>query len=116
LATHVLRHWEAVGLLAPERIVAGHRRYGPSRRYRIAATLRAKQAGLGLDAVREIVGGADAASRRQVLNRHRETLVRQIQAAQSSLALIDHALDCEHGDLAECPRFQASLAHLAGLD
>jgi DNA-binding transcriptional MerR regulator len=27
LATHVLRHWESVGLLTPERDAAGHRRY-----------------------------------------------------------------------------------------
>ena len=31
-------------------------------------------------------------------------------AAQSALALVDSGLNCEHGDLAMCPRFQSVLA------
>jgi MerR family transcriptional regulator, copper efflux regulator len=50
LPTHVLRHWESVGLLAPTRAVAGRRRYDRDHLYRVAVILRAKEAGFGLDA------------------------------------------------------------------
>jgi DNA-binding transcriptional MerR regulator len=30
LSQRVLRHWEELGLVAPARTAAGHRRYGPS--------------------------------------------------------------------------------------
>jgi hypothetical protein len=36
LATHVLRHWETMGLLSPERAGGGRRRYGRSDLYRVA--------------------------------------------------------------------------------
>jgi MerR family transcriptional regulator, copper efflux regulator len=116
LAAHVLRHWETVGLLAPDRVVAGRRRYGASQLYRIAAILRAKKAGLGLDTIRELLCESDPTTRSDALHRHRTTLVRQIEAARSSLALIDQALDCEHDDVAACPRFRAALAQDAGLN
>jgi DNA-binding transcriptional MerR regulator len=46
LATHVLRHWEAMGLLAPARDAAGRRSYGVADLARVAVILRAKGADL----------------------------------------------------------------------
>jgi DNA-binding transcriptional MerR regulator len=45
LATHVLRHWEAMGLLTPARDAAGRRRYKTADLTRVAVILRAKEAG-----------------------------------------------------------------------
>ena len=39
-----------------------------------------------------------------------KTAIERIAAAQSALALVDSGLNCEHGDLAMCPRFQSVLA------
>jgi MerR family copper efflux transcriptional regulator len=110
LATHVLRHWEAVGLLAPARTEAGRRRYGQADLYRVAAILRAKAAGLALDDIREMMTTTDPATRTVILRRQRDDLARRIAQAQTSLTLIELALDCRHGDLATCPHFQALLA------
>ena len=115
LATHVLRHWESVGLLAPARAVAGRRRYGPEHLYRIAVILRAKEAGFGLDDIREMFAGGGPADRIAVLRRHRAALADRITKAQASLDLIDCALDCDHDDLATCPHFLAMIADRAGL-
>ena len=98
LATHVLRHWESVGLLSPPRAVAGRRRYGADHLYRIAVILQAKEAGFGLGDIREMLAAASPAQRTEVLRRQREALVQRIAVAQASLELIDCALTCDHDD------------------
>ena len=110
LATHVLRHWETMGLLTPARIGGDRRRYGTDDLYRVAAILRAKEAGFSLDDVRAMISTSDPVERRAILVRQRAELARRIAEAQASLELIDCALDCEHEDLPGCPHFQAKLA------
>ena len=107
LATHVLRHWEAMGLITPIRVEGARRRYGPDDLYRVAVILRVKEAGFSLEEIHEMMATSDAAKRRAVLLRRREELARRIAEAQASLELIDCALDCDHEDLAGCPHFQA---------
>jgi MerR family transcriptional regulator, copper efflux regulator len=113
LAAHVLRHWESMGLLRPARS-GGRRRYDRTDLFRVAAILRAKEAGFGLDDIREMITASDPARRDVVMRRHRARLMRRIADAQASLALIDCALDCDHDDIAECPQFQAILAERIG--
>lgn len=109
LATHVLRHWEAVGLLSPERAAGGRRRYGRGDLYRVAAILRAKRAGFGLEEIRGMLATPDAAGRREILRRRRDELVRRIEEAKAALDLIECAMGCGHEDLAECAHFQAAV-------
>ena len=110
LATHVLRHWESVGLLAPPRAAAGRRRYSTDHLYRIAIIVQAKEVGFSLDDIRDMMTVLTPARRTQVLRRHRTELARRIEQAQASLDLIDCVLDCKHQDLSTCPHFQARLA------
>ncbi|MGW0199074.1 MerR family transcriptional regulator [Nonomuraea sp. NPDC003201] len=109
LATHVLRHWEAMGLITPTRIEGARRRYGPDDLYRVAVILRGKEAGFSLEEIHEMMTTSDAAARRAVLLRRREELARRIAEAQASLGLIDCALDCDHEDLAGCPHFRSAV-------
>lgn len=106
LATHVLRHWESEGLLAPARVVAGRRRYRSADLYRVATILRAKEAGLSLEQIRELIHVAGPA-RRKILQRHREDLVARIDALQDSLRFIEGGLECDHDDFTACPHYQA---------
>lgn len=115
VATHVLRHWESLGLLAPARSEAGHRRYRSTDFYRVAVILRAKEAGLALDDIRAMITTSDPAARTAILHRHRADLARHIAEAQASLDMIDCALNCEHDDIATCPRFQAVLDERVGV-
>ncbi|MFC9251725.1 helix-turn-helix domain-containing protein [Amycolatopsis thailandensis] len=107
LATHVLRHWESVGLLKPARS-GDRRRYDDADLYRVSVILRAKEAGLSLDGIREMFQKPEA--REAVLRRHKEELTRRIAAAQASLAIIDCALGCEHDDVTQCAHFRAAVA------
>jgi MerR family copper efflux transcriptional regulator len=110
LATHVLRHWESLGLLSPARTTGDRRRYTTRDVYRVAVILRAKEAGLALDDIRELITAEDPATRNDILRRHHADLVQRIAAARASLALIECALDCDHEDIADCAHFQAAVA------
>ncbi|MEV7010246.1 MerR family transcriptional regulator [Streptosporangium sp. NPDC051022] len=116
LATHVLRHWETMGLLAPVRVGGERRRYGPDDLYRVAVILRAKEAGFSLDDIHEMMNTSDPRKRHAILVRHRTELARRIAEAQASLELIDCALECDHEDLPACPHFQAAMAERVPLE
>ncbi|MFE0647033.1 MerR family transcriptional regulator [Streptomyces sp. NPDC059534] len=110
LATHVLRHWESMGLLSPARDANGHRRYGRDDLVRTAVILGAKEAGLGLDEIRALLTAGDAGRRDEVLSARQESLRATIEQAQAQLALIRCALDCDHDDIAACPHFRRLVA------
>lgn len=114
LATHVLRHWEDEGLLAPSRDAGGRRRYGDEDLFRIAAILRAKEAGFDLGSIRTIFADADVRRRRQAMEAQRAALRQRIAEAEAALALVECALECDHDDIAGCPNFQRLLAELVG--
>ncbi|MEV6230552.1 MerR family transcriptional regulator [Saccharopolyspora shandongensis] len=110
LATHVLRHWEAMGLLAPARDAAGRRRYDTADLTRVAVILRAKEAGLSLDTIRSLAAAGDPVKRRDILRAEAAALRSRIAAAQASLELIDCALGCDHEDVTRCGHFQQVVA------
>jgi DNA-binding transcriptional MerR regulator len=85
LATHVLRHWEDMGLLSPARRVAGRRVYGPAHMTRVAEIMLGKDAGFSLEQLRELFAAPDRDRRREVL-RAQLAQVRQRIARASSAA------------------------------
>jgi DNA-binding transcriptional MerR regulator len=109
LATHVLRHWEAVGLVEPARRVSGRRRYGRDALARVAIIQQMKELGFGLEQVREMLTTTDPAARKEVLARHDAELERRIEAATAARKLIAHGLRCPAPDLIECPNFIAGI-------
>ncbi|MFC7403694.1 MerR family transcriptional regulator [Georgenia alba] len=113
LATHVLRHWESVGLLDPARR-SGQRRYGPVEYERIATILRAKEAGLGLEQISAMLTTTDPQERRDVLRDQQRELRRTIAAAERALTMISHVLECDHEDFIRCPHYRAAMAALLG--
>lgn len=73
LATHVLRHWETMGLLRP------------ARDRQVAVILRYKDAGLDLTSIRAQVAAIDPTARHDILREGAEALRARIAAAQASL-------------------------------
>ncbi|GAA2845484.1 hypothetical protein GCM10020220_038580 [Nonomuraea rubra] len=74
LAPHVLRHWEAMGLLTPAARVNGRRRYTRDHVVRVMTIIRAKGGGMSLDQIRDVLGAAGRAERRALLERHHADL------------------------------------------
>ncbi|MFB9724003.1 MerR family transcriptional regulator [Planobispora longispora] len=109
LATHVLRHWEAMGLLTPARRANGRRRYGPEDDARVALIVRAKEAGASLEQIRELVTAGDGARRREILARHRAELALRMDRLRTSMEMIEHVLACPAEDFFECPEFRRML-------
>ncbi|MER6872956.1 MerR family transcriptional regulator [Amycolatopsis sp. NPDC000673] len=107
LATHVLRHWESVGLLTPARVTGSRRRYGEDDLRRIAVILRAKEAGFSLEDIGALLTAREPGQRTHLLRRRRAELAARIAEVQASLDLVECALGCGHDDLASCPHFQA---------
>jgi DNA-binding transcriptional MerR regulator len=111
LPTNVLRHWESVGLLAPERDSAGRRRYSRDDVVRVAVIQRSKAAGMSLDQVAHLLD-AEAEGRHAVLTAHLADLDRRMAEMLISREMTQHALDCEFHDIAHCPNFRARVADL----
>jgi DNA-binding transcriptional MerR regulator len=121
LPTHVLRHWEAEGLLTPAR-VGDRRRYTDADVYRVAAILISKEAGFGLADIQAMLAARSAPARHEVMARHRERLLARVARAQAALDMLEGGLECPHDDIMTCPHFQGLLANrlqpssAAGLD
>ncbi|NKY52453.1 MerR family transcriptional regulator [Nocardia vermiculata] len=108
LPTHVLRHWEAQGLLAPAR-VGDRRRYADADVYRVAAILISKEAGFGLADIRTMLTVRSAPARHEAMARHREKLLARIARAQAALDMLEGGLECTHDDITTCPHFRGLL-------
>lgn len=113
LATHVLRHWEGVGVLTAAERVNGRRRYLPEHVARVAMILRAKEAGLTLDHLRQVLAAPDAEARRELLSSHHADLDRRMREIEMAKRMIEHALHCPEQDFTRCMMFQEIAAGVA---
>jgi DNA-binding transcriptional MerR regulator len=98
LTVHTLRYYERIGLVMPVgRAANGHRRYS-QRDLNIIHTLNCwLKTGMSLDDIRRYVrliqeGDSTAGERRELLEEHRKSVVRQIEELQATLELIDYKI------------------------
>jgi MerR family copper efflux transcriptional regulator len=113
LATHVLRHWEAVGLLVPGRDSTGQRRYTDADLTRVALILLAKRAGFGLRDIHALLETGNPMDRPEILKRHVADLTDRIARATAAKELIEHALACPT-PFDECPHARERVAAVIG--
>lgn len=106
LETHVLRHWEAMGLLSPARDGAGRRRYASDDAFRVATIIRSKAAGMSLEQIRVMLDGG-AYDRHVILEEHIADLERRMAEMELSREMTRHALECRAHDITSCPNFRA---------
>lgn len=105
LETHVLRHWEDVGLLLPDRDSAGRRRYGRDDVVRIAVIIRSKAAGMSLEQIGVLLD-SEAPDRHRILQEHIAELDRRMAEMQHAKEMAEHAYACRAHDVATCPGFR----------
>jgi MerR family copper efflux transcriptional regulator len=105
LATHVLRHWEDVGLIEPAERVTGRRRYRTWHTSRVATILLLKEAGFRLDQIGAMLEASDGPARKELLLRHRHELDRRLARLEASRQIVQHGIDCPAEDFTHCPNF-----------
>lgn len=108
LATHVLRHWESMGLLTPARDTGGQRRYDEHDLARVAMILMGKEAGLGLRELQALLTTGNPMDQTNMLRHHLAVLERRIAEATAAKELIEHALSCPLS-FDECPHARARI-------
>jgi len=108
LPTNVLRHWESVGLLRPDRDAAGRRRYGEEEVVRIAIIQRSKLAGMSLEQIAVLLDDGRS-GRHEVLHAHLDDLDKRMLEMRRSREMTEHALRCRAHDIMTCPRFRAGV-------
>jgi DNA-binding transcriptional MerR regulator len=95
LSAHTLRYYERAGLLDPiDRNGSGHRRYRASDLERIEFLAKLRATGMPIREVRRyaqlIKGGDDTNEQRlALLERHRETVLAELEATARNLELIE---------------------------
>ena len=111
LPTNVLRHWETLGLLTPERDASGYRRYRRGDLVRAAVIVRNKAAGMTLEQIGALLDG-EASGRHEVLEAHLRDLDERARSMERSREMTEHALRCRAHDIVACPRFSQHVADL----
>lgn len=106
VATHVLRHWEDVGLLRPRRLSSGHRAYddqtiGQARMIQIC-----QQAGLSLAEIKELAR-RDRGNRIALIESKRDQIAQQVSSLRLADKFLAHVAHCEHPVISECPECSA---------
>ncbi|GAA5768911.1 hypothetical protein Aros01_05427 [Streptosporangium roseum] len=114
LAPHVLRHWEAMGLLVPAARVNGRRRYTRDHTVQVMTIIRAKAGGMSLEQIRELLAISGQAGRREFLQRQHAELERRLQEIAASKALIEHIMECRADDFTRCPDYRRVAENAAG--
>ncbi|WP_312888501.1 helix-turn-helix domain-containing protein [Nonomuraea rhodomycinica] len=106
LAAHVLRHWEAMGLLTPAARVNGRRVYTEDHLVRVATIVRAKAGGMSLERIGRMLQASGPDERRELLRRQHAELERRLAEIAASKRLIEHVLECDAEDFTRCPDYR----------
>ncbi|WP_093357411.1 MerR family transcriptional regulator [Pseudonocardia ammonioxydans] len=106
VAVHVLRHWDAEGVVVPDRTPAGHREYTEEHLHRMRVLRACQEVGLSLAEVR-LVLHRDEASRASVIEHHLARIRRQRAHLDATETFLAHVVACEHDLLTRCPACSA---------
>lgn len=103
VATHVLRHWEDVGVLVPPRTATGHRRYDEELVTRGRLIRLCQRAGLSLADIGCLYrSGYD--ERIAIIDVNRKRIAAVIAQLQQAEQFLTHTLRCAHPLISECPK------------
>ncbi|WP_433462159.1 MerR family transcriptional regulator [Spirillospora sp. CA-128828] len=112
VAASALRYWEELGLLPAPARISGQRRYPESAVALVGVILILRDAGFSLTEQKALLPlpGAGLDEWRRLARRKQAELDEQIARAQAARDAIEHALQCPHEDLRDCPNFSGLVA------
>jgi len=98
LSTKALRHYDRLGLFAPQAVSAdGYRWYGESQVATAVTIARLRALDVPLEAIRAFLSGAGEEETHRLLSRHRAALQARDDRIRRALHSLDHLLDDERG-------------------
>ncbi|GAB2541143.1 MerR family transcriptional regulator [Nocardia heshunensis] len=99
--THVLRHWESMGLLAPPRSSSGHRNYNEHILDYARVIQKLQRTGLSLEQIRQLgIGQCD--DRLTMLAERRAEVRERITLLEATDRFLGHLAECSHPIISEC--------------
>ncbi|WP_406392880.1 MerR family transcriptional regulator [Streptomyces sp. NBC_00887] len=106
VATHVLRHWEDIGLLTPRRLPSGHRVYDDQTIGQARLIQISQRAGLSLAEIGELVAG-ERVDRIGLINAKRTRIAEHIANLELADRFLAHLVHCVHPVISDCPECSA---------
>ena len=109
LRTKTIRYYESIGLIAePPREPSGYRSYGEGDVSRLRFIASAKQLGLTLDEIRDILGASDEEQVScphvvALLEAKRDRIEEWIRSAQALRDVLDRTIEASRDQIAESP-------------
>lgn len=103
VAEHVLRHWDEVGAVRPDRTAAGHRDYTEEHLHRLRVLRACQQVGMSLAEITQVLH-RDEAGRTEAIARRRAQLREERERLEDAERFLAHVVDCRHDLLTRCPQ------------
>ncbi|MFI1241145.1 MerR family transcriptional regulator [Nocardia salmonicida] len=103
VATHVLRHWEDVGVLVPPRAPGGQRMYGGDLIVRARLVQLCQRAGLSLAEIKDLFAARSRTRRVAVFADKQAELRTRVDDLARTIDFLAHVLRCTHPIVDECP-------------
>lgn len=100
--THVLRHWEDVGLLRPGRTDQGYRTYDQEQVTRARVIRNCRSTGLALATIAALLDRR-ADGRRAAIDGELADLQEQMSRLARTTVFLEHVRSCRHSLMRRCP-------------
>nr|WP_154923725.1 MerR family transcriptional regulator [Microbacterium testaceum] len=101
VATHVLRHWDATGVVVPDRDTAGRRQYAPEHVTRLRILRACQRLGMSLPEIRTVLT-RDRPDRRELIEARLQWIAEQRSRLDEAEAFLSHVIDCRAQDVTRC--------------
>lgn len=101
IESHVLRHWEDMGLLHPPRSASGHRVYNDELLTRARLIRVCQRAGMSLAEIGALAT-ADMPRRAELVAAKRAEIHGAVEQLHRADAFLEHLLACRHPIASEC--------------
>ena len=117
IPTSTLRFWERRGLLTADARQGGQRRYTEEALTKVALLRLCQDAGWTLTEIGQIVRERAALSPnwRDLVRGKMDHLEAEIAQLSHAHRMLEHALECPHPDITQCPKFREALEHRKGI-
>ncbi|MCW4355934.1 MerR family transcriptional regulator [Hoyosella sp. YIM 151337] len=101
VAEHVLRHWDDVGAVVPDRTASGHREYSEEHLHRLQVLRACQSVGMSLPEIRHVLHRSEP-GRTRVIERQLHRIRAQRAQLEDAERFLVHVITCEHDLLTRC--------------